>query len=92
MCLYQHYTSFSVLKTSWSRKEGLYCDCVPACTEPEYNIVTQESFGYGNRHKIVIQIVFNYFSTNFNKSVKWYQQHDFFDIIVKITRDVTVRR
>ncbi|XP_034249187.1 sodium channel protein Nach [Thrips palmi] len=45
MCLYQHYTSFSVLKTSWSRKEGLSCPCVPACTEPEYNIVTQESFG-----------------------------------------------
>ncbi|KAK3912022.1 Sodium channel protein Nach [Frankliniella fusca] len=45
MCLYQHYTNFSVLKTSWSRKEGLYCNCVPSCTEPEYNIVTQESFG-----------------------------------------------
>ncbi|KAJ1527770.1 hypothetical protein ONE63_007725 [Megalurothrips usitatus] len=45
MCLYVHYTNFSVLKTSWSRKEGLYCPCVPACTEPEYNIVTQESFG-----------------------------------------------
>ncbi|KAL1137991.1 hypothetical protein AAG570_009686 [Ranatra chinensis] len=43
-CLNNHYSDLSVQKTSWSRKEGLICDCLPGCHEAEYNVVTVSGY------------------------------------------------
>lgn len=44
LCLNNHYSDIAVQKTSWSQKPGLNCDCLPGCDEPEYNIITVDTF------------------------------------------------
>ncbi|KAK3932273.1 Pickpocket protein 28 [Frankliniella fusca] len=44
-CLNQHSETLRSLKTSWSTKPGLACDCVSSCTEPEYSVVWKSSQG-----------------------------------------------
>ncbi|CAH0398373.1 unnamed protein product [Chilo suppressalis] len=50
MCLNNHVNVLSVLKAEWSSRSGLYCNCLPSCTEAEittvkdFKIVTSESF------------------------------------------------
>ncbi|XP_041979423.1 uncharacterized protein LOC121733272 [Aricia agestis] len=38
-CLSKNYPMFSSLKASWSPRVGLYCDCLPSCTEAEISTV-----------------------------------------------------
>ncbi|XP_034254431.1 uncharacterized protein LOC117653133 [Thrips palmi] len=44
-CLNSHSEELRSLKTSWSSKPGLACDCVSSCTEPEYSVVWKSSQG-----------------------------------------------
>ncbi|XP_026282495.2 sodium channel protein Nach-like [Frankliniella occidentalis] len=44
-CLNLHSETLRSLKTSWSTKPGLACDCVSSCTEPEYSVVWKSSQG-----------------------------------------------
>ncbi|KAJ1525493.1 hypothetical protein ONE63_010302 [Megalurothrips usitatus] len=44
-CLNTHSETLRSLKTSWSSKPGLACDCVSSCTEPEYSVVWKSSQG-----------------------------------------------
>ncbi|CAB0019430.1 unnamed protein product [Nesidiocoris tenuis] len=43
LCLNDHYGQLSVQKTKWGEKEGLVCDCLPGCADPEYNIISTAS-------------------------------------------------
>ncbi|KAJ2949042.1 hypothetical protein O0L34_g5984 [Tuta absoluta] len=39
ICLNDHVQELSVLKAHWSSRPGLYCDCLPSCTEAEISIM-----------------------------------------------------
>ncbi|XP_047503898.1 pickpocket protein 28-like [Pieris napi] len=39
ICLYNNLNTLSVLKARWSSRTGLYCDCLPSCTEAEISTV-----------------------------------------------------
>ncbi|CAG9786712.1 unnamed protein product [Diatraea saccharalis] len=39
MCLDNHVNLLSVLKAEWSLRSGLYCNCLPSCTEAEITTV-----------------------------------------------------
>ncbi|XP_049873455.1 pickpocket protein 28-like [Pectinophora gossypiella] len=39
ICLNDHVQELSVLKARWSSRPGLYCDCLPSCTEAEISIM-----------------------------------------------------
>ncbi|KAG7308674.1 hypothetical protein JYU34_005896 [Plutella xylostella] len=39
MCLNANLNELSVLKAKWSSRPGLYCDCLPSCTEAEISVV-----------------------------------------------------
>ncbi|XP_063623985.1 pickpocket protein 28-like [Cydia splendana] len=39
ICLNNHINELSVLKAKWSNRPGLYCDCLPSCTEAEISVV-----------------------------------------------------
>ncbi|KAL4713973.1 hypothetical protein ACJJTC_005604 [Scirpophaga incertulas] len=39
ICLNGHVNIISVLKAKWSSRPGLYCNCLPSCTEAEITIV-----------------------------------------------------
>ncbi|XP_014294534.1 sodium channel protein Nach isoform X1 [Halyomorpha halys] len=40
LCLNNNYGNLSVQKTKWGKKDGLICDCLPGCNDPEYSIIT----------------------------------------------------
>jgi len=46
ICLIDHYSNYSILVNSWSQSGGLYCDCLPSCSEPEYDLVEAVDTGY----------------------------------------------
>ncbi|XP_050682170.1 pickpocket protein 28 [Leptidea sinapis] len=39
MCINENLASLAVLKARWSSRKGLYCDCLPSCTEADISIV-----------------------------------------------------
>ncbi|KAM3965119.1 sodium channel protein Nach [Aphomia sociella] len=39
ICLNDHVNVLSVLRAKWSSRSGLYCNCLPSCTEAEISIV-----------------------------------------------------
>ncbi|XP_052741500.1 sodium channel protein Nach [Bicyclus anynana] len=39
ICMNYHADDITVLKASWSNQKGLYCDCLPSCTEAEISVV-----------------------------------------------------
>lgn len=39
MCLTKYYKELSKLKVPGTNESGLDCDCLPSCTEPDYNVV-----------------------------------------------------
>ncbi|XP_069359551.1 uncharacterized protein [Maniola hyperantus] len=39
ICMNQHSDHITVLRASWSNHKGLYCDCLPSCTEAEISVV-----------------------------------------------------
>ncbi|XP_013186814.1 pickpocket protein 19 [Amyelois transitella] len=39
ICLNDHVNVLSVLRAEWSSRTGLYCNCLPSCTEAEISIV-----------------------------------------------------
>ncbi|KAF6209977.1 hypothetical protein GE061_015732 [Apolygus lucorum] len=40
LCLNQNQANLSVQKTKWGDKLGLVCDCLPGCSDPEYNVLS----------------------------------------------------
>lgn len=41
-CLTKHYKTLRKLKVPGSNETGLDCDCLPSCTEPDYNVVAKK--------------------------------------------------
>lgn len=41
-CLTNNYEILSKLKIPGTNKTGIECDCLPSCTEPDYNVVTKK--------------------------------------------------
>ncbi|XP_052753361.1 pickpocket protein 19-like [Galleria mellonella] len=39
ICLNDHVNVLSVLRAKWSSRNGLYCNCLPSCTEAEISII-----------------------------------------------------
>ncbi|CAK1548750.1 unnamed protein product [Leptosia nina] len=39
ICINNNWNALSVLKARWSSRSGLYCDCLPSCTEAEISVV-----------------------------------------------------
>ncbi|XP_072949205.1 uncharacterized protein [Epargyreus clarus] len=39
ICLNEHVDNWSILKARWSPRRGIYCDCLPSCTEAELSNV-----------------------------------------------------
>lgn len=41
-CLTKHYTTLRKLQVPGTNETGLNCDCLPSCTEPDYNVVSKK--------------------------------------------------
>ncbi|XP_075970983.1 sodium channel protein Nach-like [Anticarsia gemmatalis] len=41
-CLTKHYKTLRKLQVPGTNEIGLNCDCLPSCTEPDYNVVTKK--------------------------------------------------
>ncbi|XP_018563917.1 sodium channel protein Nach-like [Anoplophora glabripennis] len=52
-CLSINYNDLAVLKPSWANRPGLYCDCLPSCTEIELSIVRDFKKGIAEEYAIV---------------------------------------
>lgn len=49
VCLSENYQKLAILRTKWSSKDGLICDCLPSCTEQEIIIVKDEKTVVSNK-------------------------------------------
>ncbi|KAJ8954260.1 hypothetical protein NQ318_005856 [Aromia moschata] len=52
-CLNKNYNDLAVIKPSWANRPGLFCDCLPSCTEIELSIVKDEKKGIIADHAVV---------------------------------------
>lgn len=44
-CLAKNKDNLAVLKAPWANKTGLFCDCLPSCTEIETSTIQNEKYG-----------------------------------------------
>lgn len=44
-CLNDNYNELAVLKTPWSKRTGLVCNCMPSCSETEMFLIKDEKSG-----------------------------------------------
>lgn len=42
ICLGSHSSRFTVLKSKWSDKDGLACDCLPGCIGADFDIIVAD--------------------------------------------------
>nr|XP_022902813.1 sodium channel protein Nach-like isoform X1 [Onthophagus taurus] len=52
-CLSDNYNELSILKSPWSNKTGLICDCLPSCTESDLKIVRDTKKKIDNDYAVV---------------------------------------
>ncbi|KAJ8970655.1 hypothetical protein NQ317_016868 [Molorchus minor] len=52
-CLNINYNDLAVLKPSWANRPGLYCDCLPSCTEIELSVIRDAKKGISSEYAIV---------------------------------------
>ncbi|XP_045483966.1 pickpocket protein 19-like [Pieris rapae] len=59
ICLNNNFDTFSVLKARWSSRTGLFCDCLPSCTEAEISTVKDfKSVTYNDYASVAIELAF----------------------------------
>lgn len=56
MCLSEHLLDYSVIIRPFSQRRGLVCDCLPGCSEPEYDLIKEGEEEIDDDEIVVVEL------------------------------------
>ncbi|CAH1993032.1 unnamed protein product [Acanthoscelides obtectus] len=68
-CLSANYNELSILKAKWANKTGLYCECLPSCTEIELSVLRDDIEGILSEYAVVELILDRLPTERFKRNV-----------------------